>query len=191
MTTSNATAVYFREDQRFRSPWLIMLIGSGTVFALASGLFLLIGQVWLGHSMGSRPLSNPAALVVGLIEVGVGSVIWWLFWRSVLQVEVTPRGLFVRYRPFHRKTRQIDLCGVVRIAAVTYRPLRDYGGWGFRVGTRWRCYNVSGEEGVRLDYADGIHLLIGSQRAPELESALRRIWQPAMPNDEPQGNETP
>jgi len=178
MATPLDTTVLFREDQRFRSPWLMMLIGAGTFFAVAVGLFLLIGQVGLGHAMGSRPLSTPAALAIGLLQVGVGAVVWWLFWWSVLQVEVTAQGLFVRYRPFHRKTRQIDLRGVVKIAAVTYRPIRDYGGWGFRVGARWRCYNVSGEEGVRLDYADGVHLMIGSQHATALESALLRIWQP-------------
>lgn len=157
-----------------------MLIGAGTVFALAVGLFLLIGQVGLGYSLGSRPLSTPLALLVGTTFVGIAGLVWWLFWASLLQVEVTTRGLFVRFRPFHRKTRQIDLSDVVQIAAVQYRPIRDYGGWGYRIGARWRCYNVSGEEGVRIDYANGTHFLIGSQRAQELETALRHLWQPAQ-----------
>jgi len=179
MASSLDTTRYFREDQRFRNPWLILFIGAGTLLALGSGLFLLIGQVGLGYPMGSRPLSTPAALAVGLVEVAVGGVIWWLFWTAVLQVEVTVKGLFVRYYPFHRQTRQIDLSDVVSISAVTYRPVRDYGGWGFRIGRLWRCYNVGGNEGVRLDYADGTHLLIGSQHAAALAAALLRIWSPA------------
>ena len=39
-----------------------------------------------------------------------------------------------------------------------------------------RAYNVSGREGVRLDFADGKHLLIGSQRAEELAAAIQTWW---------------
>lgn len=173
---NDAPAILFREDQRFRSTWLLLLAGGSALFALLGGLALLVGQVLLGHSLGNRPLPDWAAALVGGTELMIGLGLIWLFWKAVLQVEVTTEGLFIRFFPFQRKVRQIDLSGVTGIAAVRYRPLRDYGGWGLRWGWRSRCYNVSGNEGVRIDYDNNYHLLIGSQRAAELEAALHAIW---------------
>lgn len=170
--------ILFREDQRFRSHWLMLFIGAGCLFALVSASYLLIVQVFLGHPLGNRPMSNGAAVAVALLEIALAIGLVALFRSAVLQVEVTTRGLFLRFRPFHRKTRQIDLNDVTAIEAVTYRPLRDYGGWGIRRGAKSRCYNVSGEEGVRILYANGYHVLIGSEHAPELAAALHKIWTP-------------
>jgi hypothetical protein len=177
-------AVLFREDQRFRSPWLALMVGVAALFGLASGLALIVWQVMLGHPFGNKPLPDALALFIGVSELAVVFSIVWLMWAAVLQIEVTNRGLFVRFYPFHRKTRQIDLDGVIAVYAATYRPIREYGGWGVRVGRRSRCYNVSGEEGVRIEYANGFHVMLGTQRAEELEAAIQRIWQaPAQDHD--------
>jgi hypothetical protein len=54
----------------------------------------------------------------------------------------------------------------------TYRPIRDYGGWGIRYGRGGKAYNVSGNRGVMLELSDGQKLLIGSQRPEELANAI-------------------
>jgi hypothetical protein len=56
--------------------------------------------------------------------------------------------------------------------AITYSPLRDYGGWGIRRGAKGKAYNVSGNHGVRLELSDGKRILIGSQRPEELSEAV-------------------
>ena len=89
-----------------------------------------------------------------------------------LTTEVSASGLRVRFPPFvDREIRFADIKGV---QARTYRPLREYGGWGIRWAGRGRmAYNVSGNRGVDVELVDGSTVMVGSQRADELAEALR------------------
>ena len=84
-------------------------------------------------------------------------------------------GLFLRFHPFHRLLRKIPLESASEINAVTYRPVLQYGGWGIKGASKKRAYNVRGNRGVRVNYPDGTHILIGSQRAEELLAAIETI----------------
>jgi len=99
-----------------------------------------------------------------------------------LTTEVRGGRLYIRFFPRHLSFRRIQLDDVARCDAVTYRPVRDYGGWGIKGGRGSRAYNVSGNRGVRIDYADGTHLLIGSQRPDELAHAIRSLMEHTSPD---------
>jgi hypothetical protein len=75
--------------------------------------------------------------------------------------------------PFANRT--IAPAQIARWEARTYRPIRDYGGWGVRFGPRGRAYNVSGNRGVEITLANGKRVLVGSQRADDLAAAIARI----------------
>lgn len=182
---SGPVPVLFREDQRFRNKWLMLLLGLAALVSFGGGLVLIVGQVFLGYRMGTRPLPDIAALLIGSFQVCIGLGLAWLFYAMVLQIEVTARGLFVRFYPFHRKVRQLDLSDATGIHAVSYRPVLQYGGWGLRFGRHHRCYNVSGNQGVRIDYADrNFHLMLGTQHPEALEAALLAIWQATETQEE-------
>ena len=55
----------------------------------------------------------------------------------------------------------------------TYRPIREYGGYGIRYSSKGKAYNVSGDRGVQIELLNGERLLIGSQRADELWRAIQ------------------
>ena len=74
---------------------------------------------------------------------------------------------------FLYKTR-VPFTEIARAEAITYRPIRDYGGWGIRGFGRRRALNTRGNEGVLLTRVDGSTLLIGSQKPRELLAALSR-----------------
>ena len=63
----------------------------------------------------------------------------WLFVVANLQTTVRPDGLYIRFYPFHLSQRKIPLEKVVSFRALTYRPIRDYGGWGLRFGKGGRA----------------------------------------------------
>jgi hypothetical protein len=71
------------------------------------------------------------------------------------------------------RAKHIPFSEIRKAEAVTYRPIRDYGGWGIRSGPEGWAYNVRGNRGVRIEYQDGNKFLIGSQKAEELEQAIR------------------
>jgi hypothetical protein len=57
--------------------------------------------------------------------------------------------------------------------AVEYHPIKEFGGWGVRVGREGsRALNVSGTAGVRIFTTAGKMRLIGSQSPDELASAI-------------------
>ncbi|MFX1355554.1 MAG: hypothetical protein ACFFGP_16490, partial [Promethearchaeota archaeon] len=72
--------------------------------------------------------------------------------------------------PLFRKT--IPMEKILRAEAVTYRPLRDYGGWGIRCGAKGTAYTMSGHRGVRLEVAEGTDILIGSQQPDQLAATI-------------------
>ncbi|HET6897964.1 MAG TPA: hypothetical protein VFK70_06445 [Vicinamibacteria bacterium] len=82
-------------------------------------------------------------------------------------------GVRIRMLPFANRT--IAPARIARWEARTYRPIREYGGWGLRFGPRGRAYNVSGDRGVELTLDNGKRVLIGSQRSDDLAAAIGRI----------------
>ncbi|SFG86703.1 hypothetical protein SAMN04488063_3152 [Halopelagius inordinatus] len=138
--------VPFREEQRFRQ-W---------------PLWALLGVVSLVSVVGMGPLG-----------VVVAGVVCGFVWSLRLVTEVRDDGLYVRFAPLHRSFRRVPWTAVGSVEATTYRPLREYGGWGIR----WRpdaiAYNVSGSRGVLLTRPGDRDLLVGSQRPDELATAIR------------------
>jgi hypothetical protein len=69
---------------------------------------------------------------------------------------------------------RIPFSEIAHAEAVSYRPVRDYGGWGIRGFGRRRALNTRGNQGVLVTRANGSTILIGSQKPRELLAALAR-----------------
>jgi hypothetical protein len=156
--------IYFREAQRFRQPWYWAI----QIPALALLAYMMFRQFVIGKPIGNHPVSNTALAIIAA-TVGL-FVVWFLKLELVTKVgddvlEIRFAGLFVR--------RVIPLAEIEHFEARTYRPIRDYGGWGVRRGAAGMAYTVSGNRGVELRLADGKSLLVGSQRPEELVQAVQ------------------
>jgi len=160
--------VLFHEEQRLGRWVQVFVIVAVAVPVVGVFGWGLVQQLVFGRPWGDHPTSDTALAIIGTAVIAFTLLIAVLVLTSRLIVEVRPDGLYVRLR----RARKIDLENVVACRAVTYRPIRDYGGWGWRWGWRGRAYNARGNRGVRLDYADGRHLLLGSQRPEELAEVI-------------------
>jgi len=167
--------VIFREVQRSRQWWLWLTLVSGTVFAVVIFAYGIIEQIVLHRPFGSNPMSDTALVTTAVLVVLLMVVLDALFLGANLVTEVRPDGLHIRYFPFHLSFRRIPLENVTKVEAVTYSPIRDYGGWGIRWARTGKAYNPTGDRGVRIHYADGRHILIGSQRPEELAQAVQSV----------------
>ena len=113
------------------------------------------------------------AVIVG---IGVPLTIAALFLLLMLETEIRPDGIYVRYFPFHIHFKRFAPEDLSEYYARRYKPILEYGGWGIRYSLRnGKAYNVSGNQGVQLVFKNGKKLLIGSQKANELEIAIRSI----------------
>ena len=146
----------FREVQHFWSNRLMVAVWAVTT---ALGLLLLFAP------QSSQPPS------VGLVLVGGPS----LLMVASLKTEVSNDGvLYVGFHPMRRGRRRIPVHAVVHAEAVTYAPVGDFGGWGWRVGWGGEvAYNVHGRKGVRLTLDRNRTLLVGSQCPDDLVRALQ------------------
>ncbi len=156
---------FYQEVQRFRQLWLWALVAG----VAGVSIWSFVVEIILGRPVGENPAPDVAASIIGVV-FGLGLPAF--FCAANLTVRVCADGLYYRYFPLHWKFRRIAPEELAGFAAHTYRPLRDYGGWGVRWGQAGKAYNVSGNRGVMLDLADGRKLLIGSQNPEQMAEAM-------------------
>ncbi len=163
---------YFEEEQRFRQPWLWAIVLASVVGLLVVFGYGLIQQLIFKEPFGDNPASdtNLTMAAVTTFVVGGGSTL--LLYKMKLTTQLDSTGLHIVFSPLRR--RDIPLSDIAEWQARTYNPIRDYGGWGIRLGKGGWAYNVSGNRGVELDLTNGKKLLIGSQRSEELSAAISK-----------------
>jgi hypothetical protein len=174
--TSHNADVY-HEVQRFRQPWLWLLLLATTI--TVAGVFIhgMYTQLYLGHPWGDRPMPDSALVIVALLSIMLTAGLTLLFYGMKLITDVGPEGIYVRFVPLTSRTIRFE--DITSCRAVTYRPIKEYGGWGIRFGRKGKAYNVYGNEGVQLELTDATPLLIGSQRHEELAGIINRYMQSA------------
>ncbi|MBI3117111.1 MAG: hypothetical protein HYZ00_00385 [Candidatus Hydrogenedentes bacterium] len=181
MANSEHPKVLFREDQQFRQPllWIIVVIFAAFVLGTA---FFLMRRAALGapESAGLPWQTWLLLLLFVVLPVGLTMLVLAL---TKLQVEVSTAGLFVRFFPFHRRVHMIDLSGIASVETVTYNSVLEYGGYGIRRLPRAKAYNTGGNQGVRIHYANGYHLLLGTQYPAELQAAIAQVLPEASAAD--------
>ncbi len=163
---SPGESVVYAEEQRFRQIWILILVGFIAMLAWYS--FLL--QIVLGEPFGTNPA--PDILVLALLVLfGILFPVWFLVMR--LEVQVTRTDLRFRLFPLHLQWREFPLATMVKAEAVTYRPIREYGGWGIRIGRKGKAYNISGNRGVQVTLEGGRSFLLGSLQPEKLALAIQ------------------
>jgi hypothetical protein len=159
--------VLFREVQRFRQLWVWILV----FFLMGLSWYSFIQQIVSKIPFGTRPA--PDLVVIGM-WILFGCVFPIIAFKTGLITEVRGDGIYIRFIPFHLKFRTMPFEAIQTYEERTYRPLREYGGWGIRVGAGGKAYNISGNRGVQLVLLSGRKILIGSQKPEELVLAINR-----------------
>lgn len=83
-----------------------------------------------------------------------------------------PDGIYFRFFPLHLSFHKIPFSQMKSYRAVTYDPMGEYMGWGIRYGAKGKAYNVSGNRGVQVEFANKRNILFGSQRPEEFVRAM-------------------
>jgi hypothetical protein len=159
--------ILFKETQRFTQWWLWLILGGISAFQL----YGCIRQVFLGLSFGNNPISNAALIGLNIFLL----IILFFFWQIRLETVITKDRLYIKFFPFHFKFRFFPFSSISKAYVRKYSPLQEYGGWGLRYGFGGKAYNIKGNMGLQIDFKDSSNLLIGTQKAQELEAVLRRL----------------
>ena len=155
---------FFQEVQKFRQFWVwFTLLMSFGVFPV-----VLILQLGFGIEIGTNPIPNSALAVMSLI----GLLVTGMMLASKMETEITDTGIKYRFFPFQIAFREISWEDVQSAEIRTYKPLKEYGGWGIRYGKNGRAINVNGNQGLQLVLKNGKRLLLGTGKADELSILL-------------------
>ena len=146
---------------------------------ISMALAALLSIMSVSQTASGQASPNILEILIGiLVGVGVPIAVAALFVSMRFETKVRSDGLYVRYYPFHIHFRKFSADDLSECYARQYKPIREYGGWGIRCSFRnGKAYNVSGNKGVQLVLSSGKKLLIGSQKADELETAIRSIME--------------
>lgn len=167
-----SSPILFSEQQRFRQPWLwILLAGLNTFTAYA-----LVQQLYFHQPVGTNPMSDAGFLPVCLLILGLDAL--FIFMR--LDVQIQTDGVYYRFFPLQRNYRMISRGRISRAWVREYSPLKEYGGWGMRLGIfgKGQAFNVRGNKGLQLVYDNDVMFLLGTQKPEALKEALDTLGWP-------------
>jgi len=153
----------FLEVQRFDQWWFRLLM-------------LLVSAIIAGSLIKSYPNieSDPVAFwtVLGSSLFVIALSVAMLFLLK-LETKIDEQGIYYRFWPLKSKLinwRDIDKCFVR-----TYRPLHEYGGWGYRTNifsNKGSAVNVKGNIGIQIVFKRGKQFLIGNQKKKDAKKVL-------------------
>lgn len=161
--------ILFSETQRFRQWWLWILLLGSNVFTF----YGIYKQVINGHVFGEKPASNTELLIIAFITL----LVTILFLAIRLDIQIKRDGVYVKFFPLHLKFRHYSWTQLSKCYVRKYSPMAEYGGWGLRFGFGGKAYNISGNQGLQLEFTNNKKLLIGTQKPQELEEALIKAKQ--------------
>ena len=113
------------------------------------------------YSAGRDPMSTTALVVTP------GAVLLFPLLMSALflclDVEVRTDHLFIAFGPVHLVRKRIRYRDMESAEAVTYRPIREFGGWGIRPTGGKTAWTIRGNRAVRVALRSGKQIYVGSR----------------------------
>lgn len=145
----------YSETQHFDSRVMAFIGGSSAI-------------AFLGAFLAARSVDAGAVVTIamGVSTIAIIAIL------AALKLETRVAETGVRVRGFWFINRLIPYETIASAEKRVYKPLTEYGGWGYRIGPFGKAYSARGNEGVQLVLKDGGRVLIGSQRADEFARAL-------------------
>ena len=84
--------------------------------------------------------------------MSVLTLIFFLLVSTILQlsVKIAGEGISYRFFPFHWKEKIIKWDDIESVELMSFRPLRDYGGYGIRFNMGSKAYIIRGRKGLKI-----------------------------------------
>ena len=157
----------FTETQKFNKWWHYLLL-----LAPFIGVIIMKFIVLPGIERSNQSITINGFIISTLL--GLVAILWVILVK--LKTTINEKGIMVNFYgiPFCKK--EIVWDDINSIEVVEYSPLKEYGGWGVRMGARGWCYNVSGKIGIKLTRASGKPFLIGTQQKEEVEKIINHYF---------------
>ena len=161
--------IYFKEEQKFNQWWIWLII----VLCFGIWIWQFTQQIIMGKPFGTNPMPDIAVILTGLFPV----LVLLLFRIMKLETIIDENGVKCRFRPFQKNYKSFPANDIARYEVKKYNPIREYGGWGIRVGffRNSSAYNVKGNQGLYLVLRNNKSFLIGTQVPDSIRRAMEKM----------------
>jgi hypothetical protein len=173
-----ATArLIYREEQSFRNsiiPWIMLVV---MLFLIGGFSVSFYQQLYLGKAYGDEPMSDNNLIWSSIISFIVVSSVFVFILSGSLVTEIWSDGIRYKFPPLIRKMRHLPLTDIVSAEVEKYRPILEFGGWGWRKRflSRKTAFNVSGRIGLRVTLKNGSQILFGTRQELEMKRAVEKM----------------
>ena len=186
--------ITFYEYQRLKR-WLILLIFVPVNTVFITGCIMQIG---LGNYWGNNPMLDEVLIILTIFMLLLMVIMLFANMRTFVDKD----GIHIRMwlLPFYTKSKSFLWEDISEIAIRKYSPVREFGGWGIRIGSfnfglnlgkikfpatrgiksgfKSIAYTMAGNTGIQFVFQNKKQILIGTNRPEELSETLRRLGKP-------------
>lgn len=156
----------YEERQYFRQWWIWLLL---LIPMILLG-FGIVKQVVFKEPFGDNPMTDSGLV----ISAGLLAVLAFLFIIFRLDTQIKQDGIYVRFYPVRLRFKYYSWDEISKCYLREYNPFVEFGGWGIRysLSGRGRALNISGNQGLQIEFKNGKKLLIGTRRPEEMKMVI-------------------
>lgn len=159
----------FEESQKFDQWWFKAIIYGSILVGIGPILYQWIIRMRPAVRLDTMDDSNKELIITTVLISALLLGLWLFYQAMILKTKIDRTGVYVQFKPFHMREKYFSWDEISTCEVIQYNPLKDYGGWGVRFGRKGGAYNVKGNMGLHLILKNKKKLLIGTQKAEELE----------------------
>jgi len=152
----------YKEIQKFNSPLIWVIVG----IAAIGGIFALTAP-----SGQNEQLPIIAKLLISSAII----ILVLTFMFGYLKTTINQAGIYIEMRILFKFGKTILWDDIQTIKVDKYRPILEFGGWGYRIGWKSVAYNCRGNVGLIIMLKNGRKIVIGTQNPDELKKYLLDI----------------
>lgn len=129
------------------------------------------GGLWA--SLTNPPGDGLVASLVPAAILAIGILVEMVF--GGLRVELLPNRLQLSLGRVGWIRKGVPYDSILHLEPVTYRPLREFGGWGVRGFGEKQAWTARGNRALVLHRTDGTQLYVGSDHPERLAERVRSV----------------
>ncbi len=99
----------------------------------------------------------------------------FFFLIARLKVRIDQYEIRIIFIPFIWRERTIKWSDVKKVEVRKSKSIREFGGWGYRVGKGKRAFTIYGHWGLDITLIDDKHRFVGTQKNCELDTFLKNV----------------
>lgn len=160
----------FQEKQRFTQWWLHVI----NVAVL--GLMAYSCYQWfvLKEASGNVAADDTGVQITVLATLFLALA---FLYSCTLETTIDESGIAYRFFPIQLKPKKIVWKEMDQCHTRTYKPIAEYGGWGYRMGFgKGKALNVKGNQGIQIVLKNGKKLLLGTQEPEAAQAVITKYF---------------